>query len=249
MKSLLLTLFLLCGVQVYAQFGETLFYMNYVDLSLKKHPLLVHLKGNIKTLSIDASKEKQLLDDFNERKPFVYHFENNKLISDSKSQYFYDKAGYLKEIKSGGFSTLYISDSITHQLLSVKCAKHTFKIIETLNDVSIGNKNFMYCTINKYKRVTEFSSGIGGNVYTFEENGDLSSYYSYLIGGRCTYVSHFDKYYNLVYYSCNEEKSLLPYSYSNFDEKGNWQLGQSMSQSKEMEAPFITKRTYEYYPD
>ena len=250
MKSLLITFFLLCGVQAFAQFWETPFYMNYIDLSLKKHPLLIPLNGNISKILIEVNLNiKQHNYGNHNNRSYEYYFENNKLVSDGKNQYFYDKEGYLKEIKNKDFSTFFISDSITHQLLVIKYADYTFKIVETLNNVSIGNNNFMYCRINKNKRVIEFSSGMGGNSYTFDENGDLSSYYSYFIGGICNYTSLYDKYWNLVYYSCNSEKPILPYFYSNFDKKGNWQLGQSMSQSKEMEAPLITKRTYEYYPD
>jgi hypothetical protein len=209
--------------------------------------MLVHLKGNIKTISIEASGKADLLTNSSKLGYFTYRFKNNKLISDNSNQYFYDKNGYLTEINNGLFSTFFIADSTTHQLLKIKYGTNFFDVNETTNEVTIGK--VMSCSLNKEKKVVAYSLGLEIYNYAYDENGDLSSYYSYYIGGECNYTTFFDKYYNLVYYSCNAEKAFLPYLYSNLDEKGNWQLGQSMSQSEIMKTPFVTKRTYEYYPD
>ena len=214
------------------------------------------MKGNVKMLEETAHGYQGQSNIYH-----FYAFENKKLVSDSFSfrheYYFYDKNGYLKEIKIGSQTTTFISDSITHQLISVHfgSGKNTYnftyeyskeKVIEKL-----GNKILLEYSINEKGLIVKYSAGRGGmgwTLYEYDEKNNLSQKREYYVGGICNYVSFFDKYDNLIFYDCDKEQQPPLYIYSNIDKQGNWTSGtSSVFNFFTNNKPVSTSRIFTYY--
>ncbi len=237
-------------------YGQWQYYKTFMDCSKPIHPKLVHLKGNVKTIN------ETLKGYHNESNPYrFYAFKNKKIISDSFSfrheYYFYDKYGYLKETKNRFQTTTFISDSITHQLISVHfgSGKNVYnftyeyqkeKVIEKL-----GGNILLEYSINEKGLIVNHSAGrgsMGWVQYEYDEKNNLSQKKEYYVGGICNYVSIFDKYDNLILYDCDKQQEPPKYIYSNIDKQGNWTIGASALPISRFDSkPVYTNRIFTYY--
>lgn len=245
--------------------GQSLWYKDYWQLSQDVHPLLVHLKGNVKTIKDSKGR--------------IFRFENKKLIADNKYCYHYDKDGYL--FKATSYTTKYdylskeyyfdtlqqlekiffIKDSITKKLLKIRSDNKDVELVynnDTIEYYFSNHKIAFYSeTINNQGQVIASKSPFNASEFiVYDENGHIKYSKTYVIGGACTYISYIDKYLNEMYYGCENYEPIV--IYNDLDKYGNWQfstseiedMGLSMQQKpkKSIVNRFFTiTRKYEYY--
>lgn len=254
MKGIIL---FLCFFVLKTNYAQRYSYKEFMELSQKVHPLLVHLKGNIKTIE-DSQKG-------------TYHFENKKLIKHngeiylSEEEYEYDKFGYLsKIIVAENYEVEFITDSITHKLIEIREGEYVFEIIYNSQSVecNIRRKNeekrkeikrtvpslFEY-PIDKNGRVLQMFGG-GKMDITYDKDGNVASIKVTTVGGICNYTTYFDKYFTKVYHGCEDIEPTM--DYTDLDKYGNWQFGKAIQpliglKSRGKQEFFEVTRKYEYY--
>lgn len=199
-------------------------YNDFMELSQTVHPLLIHLKGNVKTID-DSHKG-------------MFHFKNQKLVSHNNETYEYDKSGYLSKITRTYNSIEFVTDSVTHKLVEIREGDFIMEILYDANSIGhfVRHKNdknvqpserrtspFMEYVVNEKGQVVQMPNGGGNKEVTYDEEGNVKYIKEFSSGGICTYVTYSDKYFTKVYHGCEDIEPIMVYS--DFDEYGNWQIG------------------------
>lgn len=241
--------------------GQGLWYKDYWQLSQEVHPLLVHLKGNVKTIKDSKGR--------------IFRFENKKLIADNKYCYHYDKDGYLIkatlclskydslsakyyfDLRPNFKEVLFIKDSITKTLIKIRSDNEDIELVYNNDSIEYyfsNHKPIPYYgeTINKQGQVIASNF----DFITYDENGHIKDIKRYFAGGICTYTSYTDKYLNEMYYGCGNYEPIV--IYNDLDKYGNWQFSTSETEDMGLALQQKTKkslvnrfftitRKYEYY--
>ena len=235
-------------------FGQWQNYKTFIDCSKPIHPKLVHLKGNVKTI-VETTNDFH----FTNNQNHFYTFENKKIVSDSFAHrceyYFYDKYGYLKEIKNSYQTITYVSDSVTHQVINVhfgagkEMYNFTFEYSKEKVIEKLATTVHLEYELNTKGLISRYADGYRGWVeYEYDEKNNLLQRKVYNISGECNYVSTFDNFDNLIYYGCENDKEKPPYIYNDIDYKGNWTSGISSTPNFfTNDKPISTSRIYTYY--